>query len=61
MNENQTEQNKVNELRERVEELATKENEVTDDVPKDLECLYVHTAFIVLALVILVVVKCITH
>ena len=61
MNENQTEQNKFNELRERLEELSFKENEVTDDVPKVLECLFVTTAFLILALVILVVVKCITH
>ena len=40
MNENQTELNKLNELRERLEELSFKENEVTDDVPKVLECLY---------------------
>lgn len=38
MNENQTEQNKLNELRERLEELSFKENDVTDDVPKILEC-----------------------
>ena len=38
MNENQTEQNKLNELRERLEELSIKENDVTDDVPKVLEC-----------------------
>lgn len=61
MNENQTELNKLNELRERFEELSTKENEVTDDVPKVLECLFVPTAFLILALVILVVVKCITN
>ena len=61
MNENQTKQDKLNELRERLEELSFKENEVTDDVPKVLECLFVPTAFLVLALVILVVVKCITH
>ena len=61
MNENKTEQNKLNELRERLEELSFKENEVTDDVPKVLECLFVPTAFLILALVILVVVKCITH
>ena len=61
MNENQTKQNKLNELRERFEELSTKENEVTDDVPKVLECLFVPTAFLILSLVILVVVKCITH
>ena len=40
MNENQTKQDKLNELRERLEELPFKENEVTDDVPKVLECLY---------------------
>lgn len=61
MNENQTKQDKLNELRERLEELSFKENEVTDDVPKALECLFVPTAFLILALVILVVVKCITH
>ena len=61
MNENQTEQNKLNELRERLEELSIKENDVNDDVPKVLELLFVPTAFLVLALVILVVVKCITH
>ena len=61
MNENQTKQNKLNELRERLEELSIKENEVTDDVPKVHECLFVPTAFLILALVILVVVKCITH
>ena len=61
MNENQTKQDKLNELRERLEELSFKENEVTDDVPKLFECLSVPTAFLILALVILVVVKCITH
>ena len=61
MNENQTEQNKLNELRERLEKLSFKENEITDDVPKVLECLFVPTAFLILSLVILVVVKCITH
>lgn len=61
MNENQTELNKLNELRERLEELSFKENEVTDDVPKVLECLFVPTAFLALSLVILIVVKCITH
>lgn len=61
MNENQTKQNKLNELRERLEELSFKENEVTDDVPKVLECLFVPTAFLALSLVILIVVKCITH
>ena len=61
MNENQTEQNKLNELRERLEELSIKENDVTDDVPNVLECLFVPTAFLILTLVILVVVKCITH
>ena len=61
MNENQTKQDKLNELRERLEELSFKENEVTDDVPKVLERLFVPTAFLILALVILVVVKCITH
>ena len=61
MNENQTKQNKLNELRERLEELSFKENEVTDDVPKVLDCLFVPTAFLALSLVILIVVKCITH
>ena len=61
MNENQTKQDKLNELRERLEELSFKENEVTDDVPNVLECLFVPTSFLILALVILVVVKCITH
>ena len=61
MNENKTEQNKLNELRERLEELSIKENDVTDDVPNVLECLFVPTAFLILTLVILVVVKCITH
>ena len=61
MNENKTEQNKLNELRERLEELSIKENDATDDVPKVLEYLFVPTAFLILALFILVVVKCITH
>ena len=61
MNENQTEQNKLNELRERLEELSIKENDVTDDMPNVLERLFVPTAFLIIALVILVVVKCITH
>ena len=45
MNENKTEQNKLNELRERLEELSIKENDVTDDVPNVLECFHILSHF----------------
>lgn len=58
---NKEEITKLTELRDRLSELSYKENEVTDDVPKVLECLFVPTMLLLLALVLLIIVKCITN
>lgn len=58
---NKEEITKLTELRDRLNELSYKENEMKGDVSKVLECLFVPTMCLLLALVLLIIVKCITN